>query len=161
MMAPSDDRKPRPVSQEEMSRAKSAKDDFERMKINRILLTESLRRLRAGRTLEREHGVVHPELTCIVRDVERLARLVFPGSSATAPRDVEQEATAAPVELNAGAKLLTAHVNRSSATKIGRLVGVDAAGVKRWASGAEMPCEADRQTMAAKFRIPEESWGAS
>jgi len=42
--------------------------------ILRRLLAESLRRLRAGRAVEEDHGVVHPEVSTIVRDVERLAR---------------------------------------------------------------------------------------
>ena len=42
--------------------------------ILRRLLSESLARLRAGRGVEKDHGVVHPEVSCIVRDCARLAQ---------------------------------------------------------------------------------------
>jgi len=42
--------------------------------VTRHLLQLCLERLEAGRTLERERRIVYPEITCIVRDVERLQR---------------------------------------------------------------------------------------
>ncbi|GEM_PF-2250265 len=40
----------------------------------RHLLQVCLERLEAGRKLERVRNIVYPEITCIVRDVERLQR---------------------------------------------------------------------------------------
>ncbi len=40
----------------------------------RHLLQVCLERLDAGRSLERQRAIVYPEITCIVRDVERLQR---------------------------------------------------------------------------------------
>lgn len=58
--------------------------------ILRRLLAESLRRLRAGRKVEEDHGVVHPEVGSIVRDVERLSRRL---NALTHHQEAEQEDT--------------------------------------------------------------------
>lgn len=92
-MFPPDLRSPVPLSPQEMGLVRAAKHEpeHERAKIHRLLLTESMRRLRAGRTLEREHGVIHPEMTCIVRDVLRLTDLVFPSASPSTSHDDTDE----------------------------------------------------------------------
>jgi hypothetical protein len=79
---PPTDERPRPLSHEEINRAKLAEDDAARLAIYRELLEEGRRRLAAGRKLEVETGVIFSEQTCICRDVERWARLVYAGSPA-------------------------------------------------------------------------------
>jgi hypothetical protein len=66
---PNDNRRPLPLTAEQVREAKECKEPL----ILRTLLAESLRRLRAGRQVEKDHGVIHPEMTCIIRDCERLA----------------------------------------------------------------------------------------
>ena len=141
-----------------MARVKAERDDRERIKIARLLLTESMRRLRALRTLERQHGVCHPEGTCIIRDCLRLSEIVFPGTSSKDRNDGEQEVEAAPVKLSARAVALGRLVSKSSATRIGRLVGVDAKQVQAWASAGEAPDEDTREVMASTLRIDAAAW---
>lgn len=153
--APPDDRKILPLSQEEIDAPKKVDDARERMKIHRILLTESLRRLRAGRTLEREHGVIHPEMTAITRDVLRLTDLVFPGQKVDDDGAIVPEAT---VESNDGARLLCELLDRAPPAKLARIVGAEPALVKRWSTGAEVPDEARRVVLEARLRIPRDAW---
>jgi hypothetical protein len=149
--APPDDRKVLPLSQEEIDAPRKIDDARERMKIHRILLTESLRRLRAGRTLEREHGVIHPEMTAITRDVLRLTDLVFPGQKVA-----EEETTQA--EPSDGARALCELVDRASPAKVARIAAADPALVKRWMTGAELPDEARRVALESRLRIPRDAW---
>jgi hypothetical protein len=153
--APTDRRSPLPLSQEEMATASKARNDFERAKIHRALLIESMRRLRSGRTLEREHGVIHPEMTCIVRDVLRLTDLVFPGSAP--PAECEQPAN--PLELSAAAQALSRQVARHGHVKIARRVGMEPRLVKAWAAGQGLPDDAQRTTIEARLKIPAGDWG--
>jgi hypothetical protein len=155
--APPDDRRVEPVAAEALAGMKEARDDFERMKIARILLTESMRRLRAGRTLERAHGVVHPELTCIIRDVERLSRIVFPGSSAKRA-EVEAEVEQGGVELSEGAASLAALVARSSSAKVARLAGLTSKRIAALAAGEALPTDAERSVLASRLRVDAGSW---
>ena len=148
--APPDDRKVLPLAQEEIDAPRKIDDVRERAKIHRILLTESLRRLRAGRTLEREHGVIHPEMTAITRDVLRLTDLVFPGQ--------KPEESTEPAEVNEGARALCELVDRASPAKLAKIVGADPSLVKRWASGAELPDEARRVALETRLRIPRDAW---
>jgi len=67
---PKDGRRPEALTVEKLKKARGCDECL----ILRVLLAESLKRLRAGRGVEKDHGVVHPEVTCIVRDCERLAR---------------------------------------------------------------------------------------
>jgi len=66
---PKDGRRPVPLTAAEIRKARECDEPL----ILRALLAESLRRLRAGRRVEKDHGVIHPEMTCIIRDCERLA----------------------------------------------------------------------------------------
>lgn len=155
--APPDRRAPLPLSSEELAEAKQARNDHERAKIHRALLVESMRRLRAGRTLEREHGVIHPEMTCIVRDVLRLTDLVFPGAEPPA----EVASAQAARELGPGAKALAALVARHGHAKIARRLGVDPKLVKAWGEGRALPDADEQATVEARFRIPRDAWGSS
>lgn len=157
--APPDDRRVEPVAAEELAAMKVERDDRERMKIARLLLVESLRRLRSGRTLERAHGVVHPELTCIIRDVERLSRVVFPGSSGkSAAVEVDVGETSAPFELTAGASALASLIARASASKVAKIVGRTPKEIGAWAAGESSPDDGARVVLAARLRIAVEAW---
>jgi len=158
MRAPPDDRRVEPVSYAQVGEMKAARDDFERMKIARILLTESMRRLRSGRTLEREHGVIHPELTCIIRDIERLSRVVFPAGLSSASAVVD-EPEAPPVELSAGARALSALVARSSAAKVSRVVGLLPKRVCELVAGGR-PTDGEMVALE-RLRILSASWRSS
>lgn len=150
---PPDRRSPVPLSPEEMATASATKNEHERGKIHRLLLTESMRRLRSGRTLEREHGVIHPEMTCIVRDVLRLTDLVFPGA-APPPETVDTPAAV----LSEGCRTVASLVARHGHGKVAARLGVDAKAVKAWAQG-ETPTEAHQASLEARFRIARDAWG--
>ena len=62
-------RRPRPLTPDQLVQA----SDIE---LTRHLLSVSLQRLDAGRSLERKRHIVYPEITCIVRDCERLQRRI-------------------------------------------------------------------------------------
>ena len=59
--------RPVPLTPAELSHADDAS-------VIRHLLQVCLERLQSGRALERRRTIVYPEITCIVRDVERLQR---------------------------------------------------------------------------------------
>lgn len=79
---PSDDRHPIPLTSA-ILRDAEAKGKIE---IYRDLLRISLERLHAGRELEKVHGVVHPEMTAITRDVVRLTEIVH-GHGPSSPKE--------------------------------------------------------------------------
>jgi hypothetical protein len=174
--SPSDLRHPEPLAFAAIDAARKVEDDRERLKIHRILLTETLRRLRSGRTLERSHGVIHPEVTAIVRDALRLTDLVFPGSAAKrAEVEGEEAAGDEPAkEPSAGAKALAAVVARTSAAAVARRLisaGIafaesdtargsgGAEMVRAWASGERGPLFSSRDAIAVALGIPSDSWG--
>ena len=162
--APPDLRHPEPLAFSALDAARKVEDDRERLKIHRILLTETLRRLRAGRTLERSHGVIHPEMTAIVRDALRLTDLVFPGSSKRAEVEGEEAAEEEAEQISDGAKALAAVVARTSAAAVSRRLlavigGADVAMVRAWASGERVPLFSSREAIAVVLGIPSDSWG--
>ncbi len=129
----------------------------ERRKIHRLLLVESMRRLRSGRQLERAHGVIHPELTCIVRDVLRLTELVFPGSE---PPPEALEGPAAARE-SSGASTLAALAARGGWARVAKVSGIDIARLKKIATGFEVPDEDAAASLEGRLQIPATSWGDS
>lgn len=153
--APFDDRRPDPLSARELADAKAVSDARERTKIHRILLTESLRRLRAGRTLEREHGVIHPEMTAIARDVLRLTDLVYP-LGASVDGDVEAEPVG---QESDGSRAICALLARTTPTRLARLAGVGAKAIVKWSRGVDVPDEDIRGVLEARLKIPREAWG--
>jgi hypothetical protein len=154
--APSDERRPLPLSSEEINLPRVANNDHERGKIHRMLLIESVRRLRAGRTLEREHGVIHPEMTAISRDILRLTDLVFPGG----PKPDADGATspAEPVELTDGARALCELLARATSVRVAKACGLDPKDIVRWSRG-DIPDAPARATLEARLRIARSSWG--
>lgn len=146
---------PMPVEGVDLAAAKAITDSRERLKIHRILLVETMRRLRAGRQMERVHGVIHPEMTAIVRDALRLAELVFPGGAKPAEL-ADGGSEGAPVR-SLGHAQLAALVARSSLAKVARIAGVVPAVVKRTAEG-EAPNETHRATFERTLRIPASAW---
>ncbi len=146
-----------PVTAEEMNRARAESDKRERAKIHRLLLTETMRRLRAGRTLERSHGVIHPELTCIVRDALRLASLVFPAGAEEERQSIEDEATAQVVAITEGMEAIEKLVARSTASRVAQVAGLTLAELAQCRRGAP-PTEDQKQRIAAKLKISIQSW---
>ncbi len=105
--------------------------------------------------MERAHGVIHPEMTAIVRDALRLADLVFPGASR--PSELAGgDDDGAPVR-SIGHAQIAAMVARSSVGKVSKIAGVVPAVIKRVADG-EMPNAAHRATFERTLRIPASSW---
>ena len=157
MMAPSDDRTPLPLGADELRAAKETSDERERLRIHRLLLTECMRRLRSGRTLERAHGVIHPEMTAITRDALRLVDLVFPGSKEKRG-ELEVDAEPPVVERSPGAVALAALVARSSSAKVVRVAGLPVKRIGALASGEAVPTDAERAALGSRLRIDEGSW---
>ncbi len=155
--APSDGRIVRPIHQDAMNAPASVDNPAERRKIQRLLLVESMRRLRSGRQLERAHGVIHPELTCIIRDVLRLTELVFPGAEPP-PEALE---TAAAVRESSGASTLAALAARGGWPRVAKVSGIDAARLKRFAAGTEVPDEEMIEALEGRLQIPASAWGES
>jgi hypothetical protein len=154
--SPSDGRLVRPVDQESLNAASDVDGPAERRKIHRLLLVESMRRLRSGRQLERAHGVIHPELTCIIRDVLRLAELVFPGSEPP-PEALEG---AAEVRESSGAVSLAALAARGGWARVAKVSGLDVARLKRIAAGADVPDAELAASLEGRLQIPSSAWGA-
>lgn len=153
--APPDDRHPEPLTSAELAEAKAVTDSRERLKIHRFLLTESMRRLRAGRTLERAHGVIHPEMTAIIRDTLRLAELVFPGGSSSADeaRGGEESGPGA----TEGSRLLCGLVEQHTEQRVAKLVGVHPAKIRKFMAG-QVPDAATRRALELRLRIPADAW---
>ncbi len=153
--APADGRIVRPIHQEAMNVPAAVDNPAERRKIQRLLLVESMRRLRSGRQLERAHGVIHPELTCIIRDVLRLTELVFPGS------EPPPEALESAARESSGSSTLAALAARGGWPRVAKVSGIDAARLKRFAAGAEVPDEETIEVLEVRLQIPASAWGES
>lgn len=152
--APPDDRHPEPLSSEDLAKAKAA-NARERLKIHRLLLTESIRRLRAGRALERQHGVIHPEMTAIVRDTLRLAELVFPGGSEAAAEARGGDEVGAGV--NEGARMLCGLVETHTEQRVAKVVGVHPAKLRKFMAG-QVPDASTRRALETRLKIPADAW---
>lgn len=152
--APADDRRPEPLTAVQLEEARNVTDGRERSKIYRILLTETMRRLRSGRQLERAHGVIHPEMTSIVRDALRLADLVFPGSDAEVRAEIEEE----PSKACAGAVELSALVARGGMARVAAVSGLPAKKLKAIADGHVRPSPGEVEVLADRLRISVGAW---
>lgn len=158
-VAPTDARVPETMNGDELAAARAIEGERHRRNIHRSLLTESLRRLRSGRHLEREHGVIHPEMTSIVRDVLRLTDLVYPSADAPEKKELAEEAAVEVVTLSAGSRALEALIARSSVSKVTRICGLPPREVSELRRGGR-PTEAQIVTLETRLRIPREAWTA-
>lgn len=155
MMAPSDDRIVPPLDAEVFREAKALPNGVERLRVHRRLLVECLRRLRAGRQLERDHGVIHPEMTAIVRDVVRLTDLVFPEVPTRGTNERDEQPIAF---LSKGRADFAQVVSKYSSARVAKRLCVNVSTVNACANGSESPSHAMRSRIESAFGVSLGSW---